>query len=854
MATEVALNPEVPKYNQDEFNNAIEYNNVTADRKEDCVPVSVGMVFGYFWLKYEATSNYDLIPTLPYPLDPAYPNGDLSSWVNNPHGIKRLIEYQDCELDDPNTCGSENASLSEWVNYSYGQLEKDGEPYIGTLSGDLCHKIRQAFSEYDSSFSLTVSYDELNTGIDNKDEIVSRIKSEIDNGNPVMFYGMPGMKFWYITSTTPTPSTAPTSEYKTLTGGHAMVITAYNEDIFRLNFGYDDNGVEPYREPEIIVDAGDNFGFYSSQGMCAEVYFFTMGENNEVGLDSNDEWVSSGDAASINFVNAYVKFDGENTIGDVTSSVYQKSGTDMYVQEFEDASFNETYIICEWRDNWYHVYPVTGNKLTYWLSNYSTIGHPEGMPFNAYDEDGTLINVQKFAIGSGANVVFTYIGNEEGSSIVSEYSNYKEISSLHAKAISDTSIELVWEGTGDTSDSYRIYGKEASGNTYNLLATVNGMNYIHTGLTADTSYDYYVIYYSNNECSNKIENSVTTFTSGNNFYPTPVSSYPTFGDVNFQNGYYLPYGYDVANSSIVSLSPIYPYEDIWKLSVDGIDPKPGIGCAITPKGCPIDQIMIEFRARITNGAHPFTVESGVIVCDHSGNPYTQWNHVAPLTPLFNPLAYQDGEFFTYRVHFANLLDAVTYLPNSEGYFKQFAIALTEGSTGAGELWDFDWIRVYISGVDFVDNYAMWYDCDDVTTDTYSDGNRVMLPSGPRPSIVSAGLVPLDSIYTKIGMKFSIANTEQEVVRVFFDIGSGFSNAPFVTGIIDHSSGEEQTMILDIPFSAIANVKGVAVQFFDNDSYQGKTIYVDDMVFLVDDNDALSFNEYPVKTVSDYFNE
>lgn len=837
MAAEVALSPEVLKYNQDEFHSPVVGTSTYGIN--DCVPTSVGMVFGYFYKKYRYSGNYDLIP------NPNNLSSDLSDWSTNNAGIKELINYRACELDDPQTCTSGNYSLSDWTDYNYGQL--GGTP--GTSSSDLCHKIRQAFTDYDSSFNLTVSYDQINTNMGNKDEIVSRIKSEIDSGNPVMLNGVAGMDFWFINSTTPTPNTAPTSTPEELSGGHAMVITAYNNDIFRLNFGYDNTG----EEPEIIINAEDTFGFTSFQGLCAEVYFFTMGENDEVGLNSNDEWVSSGDAASINFVNAYVKFDGENTIGDVTSSVYQKSGTDMYVQEFEDASFNETYIICELRDNWYYVYPVTGYKLAYWLSNYSTIGHPEGMPFDAYDEDGAPINVQKFVIGSGLSAVTTYIGTENGSSTVSGYSEVYDlttIKNLFTTAVSDTKIELVWSASEVDGVSYQIYHEEtgASGDP-SLLTTVTTPYYLHESLTASTSYDYTVKVVKDDLESGTVEATVSTLSTGTTFAPTPVGVYPTFGDVEFAYGYYTPYGYGVANASITSEAPCPTCPDIWELNV--IDYGAAVACAVTPKGFPFNTIMVEFRAKVENGANPLST-GGLMACDYSGNPYTQWDHKAPLTPLFDPQDYEDGEFFTYRVALADLVDS-SYQPNAEGFFKQFAIALTTGSLGNGEKWYFDWIHIYTSGVDFVDNYALWYDCDDIYSTTYSNGNRVITPSEAHPSVVSPGLYPYNEVYTKVGIKFSVANASEELFRVFFNTGSGFTNAPFVTGIVDHTSGTEQTVILDIPTAAIGNIKGLAVVFFDNSTYQNKTISVNTMAVLVDDDDESSV-DFAVQTVSDFIGE
>ena len=731
MAIEVKLNSTVPMYDQAEFNKNIP---VYGDGDQDCVPTAIGMVFGYYYKK----NGYNLIP------NPNNVSGDLSAWTVNSVGIKKLIEYSACEVN--NNCQGGDSSLSKWVNYSYGQLG-----YTGTSSGDLCHKARQAFADYDSNFSLTVSYDEINTNIKNKDEIVARIKEQIDNGNPVMFLAVSGMRFRNIGANDPTPSYAPNTIATPLdagTKGHAMVITAYNGNIFRLNFGYGS-------PQEVIIDADANFGYTSTQGTCAQVYFFTPGENIGVGLASGNVWTYGNAGESQQFVNAYVKYNEENIIGDVSvvsPYVYGIGGMTnlMYVQQFEDYYSIETYIVSAERNNWYYTYPITGPILTYWLNHYSSIGHPEGMPFWAHTSNGTSIYVQKFVYDNVYSI--KYIGTESGNNNVSEY-NYSDISE---------------------------------------------------------------------------------------FPPAPSTILPTFGDVEFLYGNAYAYGYGPANGAIYQEDPCPTCPDLWKLHVTYWGAM--IGCAETPKGLPIKEIMVEFRAKVENGGNP--INNGYFYArDWSGNSSTEWAHHAYLTPLFDPATYQDGQFFTYRVALANVV-------NPDGFLRQFVIALTTGSYNHNEKWTFDWIHVYTTGVDFVDNYALWSDCNNTATTGYSNGDRVISPTGPRPSIVSAGLMPVDSLYTKVGIKFHIENAGSEMLRVYFNIGNGYYAAPFVSGFVDHSSGTEQTVILDIPNSAIGLVKGISVVFFDNDNYQNKTIHVNDMAILVTDEDAYLM-PYPVQTVSEY---
>jgi len=834
-ATEVKLTPDVPKYSQDEFNNNIFYDGVTKDRTQDCVPTSVGMVFGYFYRKFQSSGNYNLIPVLSSPYAPIDPNGDLADWANNQHGIKRLVEYQFPETSP--------YSLSEFVDYSYGQL---GNGYVGTYSGDLSRKIRQAFSAYDANFSLTVSWDEINTAMNNKDEIVARIKSEIDQENPVMFYAKAGLSYIEIASNTSTPTTFSGGSVETLDStvgiGHAMVVTGYNGNIFRLNFGYDSPA-------EIIIDAANNFGYPSNQGKCAEVYFFTMGEAAGVGHGANNSWVESGAGASQNFINTYVKFDGVNTIGSVSTQtpyVYSVgSGNDiMYVQKFVDASANETFLISALRNNWYYTFPVTGDKLVHWSNNYASIGHPEGMPENKWNINGVLLNVQKFVTYNG-NIV--NIGSPVNGGNVSAYTENElfalsPIETFFADAVSSTTLELIFSGI-EGAENYEILYRETGTTNYSLAGSTSGTSYLLQNLSADTAYDFLIRAIVGNDTINMTGGSETTFSSGNTFYPVPAANYPAYGNVEFLYGNAYAYGYGPGNGAIYQEDPCPTCPDLWKLHVTYWGPF--IGCAETPQGLPLKYMMIEFRAKVENGGNP--VSSGYLYArDWSGNSSTEWAHSVSLTPLFDPTTYQDGQFFNYRVSLANVT-------NPEGMFRQFILGLTTGSYNQDEKWTFDWIHVYTAGVDFVNNYALWYDCNFAGTSGYSDGNRIIVPSGSRPSIVSAGLMPLDSLYTKVGMNFKIENTNQEVVRVFFNTGSGYSAAPYASKVVDHGDGNMQKIVIDIPTVAIGQVRGIAVMFFDNEDYQDKTIYVDDMVFLVDDEDE-SLLPYPVLSVSEYLNQ
>lgn len=832
IATEVKLTPEVPKYNQDEFNNVIIDGNLVY-REQDCVPTSVGMVFGYFYLKFQLSGNYNLIPVLASPYAPIDPNGDLADWENNQYGIKRLIEYQSPETSP--------YSLSEFVDYSYGQLG-----YVGTYSGDLCRKIRDAFTVYDANFSLTVSWDEINTDMNNREEIVARIKSEINSGNPVMFYAKAGLVYRTIDSGLTTPDTFSGGTLDSLTSsvgiGHAMVVTGYNGNILRLNFGYASTA-------EIIIDASDNFGYPSNQGKCAEVYFFTVGEALGVGRHPNNEWTYGNTGGSQNFVNAYVKYDGANTIGSVSTQtpyVYSVGYLDntMYVQEFEDASVNETFIISALRDSWYYTFPVTEPVLSYWQTNFATLGHPEGMPILARSLTGTLLQVQKFVYNNGYTV--KYVGHAFGGGTIAEYTpaQITELAlgeALFSSAVSETTVELIFLADALQADYFEIYYREADSNDPMTLAgTTSDPYYLLTGLDSNTTYEFLVKAIIEQDSVGLTGGNGTTFNTSNTFYPSPDASYPTYGNVEFLYGYAAPYGYGPANGAIYQEDPCPTCPDLWKLHVTYWGPI--IGCAETPQGMPFKYLMVEFRAKVENGANPLS--SGILYArDWSGNPSTEWSHYSWLTPLFDPSTYQDGEFFNYRVSLANVA-------NPEGFFRQFVLALTSGSYNNNEKWTFDWIRVYTMGVDFVDNYALWYDCDFASTDTYVDGSRIIIPSGPRPSIVSVGLMPLDSLFTKVGLKFKVENTSHEVLRVFFNTGSGHSGAPYTSGIVDHSGGDLQKIILDIPQSALGQVTGISVMFFDNDDYQGKIINVDDMVFLVDDEDESLF-PYPVMTVSEY---
>lgn len=855
LASEVTLTTDVPMYNQVNFHN---YVNGTVDTVgiNDCVPVSVGMVFGYYYRK----NSYDLIP------NPNNISGDLSDWGNTPSqvGIKQLIEYSECEVDDD--CIGGPYSLSKWVNYSYGQLlDGNGQPYQGTFSYDLCHKIRQAFDDYDSNVSITVSYDEINTNMNNKDEIVARIKNEIDNGNPVMFYAKAGLKYWADLSTeetrNPTPAIAPYTSFDTLNAssatGHAMVITAYNNDILRLNFGYDD----PIGPREIIIDAGDCFGYPDNQGTCALVFFFTLDETDGVGYfdpqtyGTDNGWMTSSAVNSGEFVSAYAKHDGFTTIGDVSTTtpyVYNVTGTDMYVQRFEDSSSNDTYMVFTKRNDWFYTFPITGDWLTYWITYCLTIGHPESMPFDAYDESGDPIEVQKFVSGS----TVTYLATEDGSSTVTPLDEDEvfldPVENLFVTAAADTKVELVWSASGIEGVSYEIYCKETGGSgDPTLVATVSDPFYIHESLTANTSYDYTVLLVSDSLRSLDAEETVTTLTTGSNFAPTPATTYPALGNAQFIYGYYTPYYYDVANSAITSVVPPVAYSD-WVLNVNDEGAAIKFGPAL--KGFPFDSLRLEFSAKVENSAYGVTpLNSGQIkVRDYSGNSSTEWDHVADLTPLFVPAIYQDGQFFNYEVTFADLLDSLGD-PNADGLLREFELELTSGSSGNNETWTFDWIKLHITGVDFDDSYALWYDCDDATTTSFSNGSRIMTPSGSRPSIVSAGLVPVDEIYTKVGIKFSVDNANEEILRVFFNTGSGFANAPFVSTVVDHTSGSEQTVILDIPSSAIGNIVQIAVVCFDNSTYQNKTISINSQSILVANEDEDNA-DFTVKTVSDYLNE
>lgn len=822
IATEIKLSPEVPRYNQNNFNNDIYFNGNTEDRTEDCVPTSVGMVFGYFYLKYLPGGNANLIP------NPNNITGNLTDFSLNADGIRRLIEYQFPETSP--------LSLSDWVDYSYGQLG-----YVGTLSGDLSHKIRQAIKQYDATFSLMVSYDEINTNMNNKNEIVARIKSEIDEGNPVMMYATPGMSFADITEITPTPNVI-FGQLTTLPTNHAMVITAYNGNIFRLNFGYGSPS-------EVIIDASDNFGYPSNQGKCAEVYFFTMGETPGVGLWPNNEWTYGNAGGSQNFVSAYVKFNGVNTIGSVSTQtpyVYSVgSGDDiMYIQKFVDSSSNETYLISALRNNWYYTFPVTGDKLVYWNNNYASIGHPEGMPENKWDINGVLLNVQKFVNYNG-NIV--NIGSPVNGGNVAAYTENElfalsPIETFFADAVSSTTMELIFSGI-EGAESYEIYYRETGTTNFSLAGLTSDASYLLENLSADTVYDFLIRAIIGNDTVNMTGGSETTFSTGNTFYPSPAQNYPAYGNVEFLYGNAYAYGYGPGNGAIYQEDPCPACPDLWKLHVTYWGPY--IGCAETPQGLPLKYMMIEFRAKVENGGNP--VSSGYLYArDWSGNSSTEWSHYAPLTPLFDPATYQDGQYFNYRVSLANV-------SNPEGMFRQFVLGLTTGSYNQDEKWTFDWIHVYTAGVDFVDNYALWFDCNYATTDNYNNGNRIIISSGPRPSIVSAGLMPLDSLYTKVGLNFKVENTGQEVLRVFFNTGNGYASAPFVSKIVDHSDGEMQKVILDIPAAAIGQVRGISVMFFDNDDYQGKIINVDDMVFLVDDEDE-SLLPYPVLSVSEYLNQ
>ncbi len=73
-------------------------------------------------------------------------------------------------------------------------------------------------------------------------------------------------------------------------------------------------------------------------------------------------------------------------------------------------------------------------------------------------------------------------------------------SSLSATAISDSQIDLSWADNSDNEDGFRIE-RSSGGGSFALVATVgaNATSYSNSGLTADTTYSYRVMAFSNTD-------------------------------------------------------------------------------------------------------------------------------------------------------------------------------------------------------------------------------------------------------------------------------------------------------------------------------------------------------------------
>ncbi|MDR1933620.1 MAG: fibronectin type III domain-containing protein [Spirochaetales bacterium] len=86
---------------------------------------------------------------------------------------------------------------------------------------------------------------------------------------------------------------------------------------------------------------------------------------------------------------------------------------------------------------------------------------------------------------------------------------------VSATAQSSSSINVSWNSVSGAT-SYKVYYTIGSSSTKNLAGTVTGASYTHTGLTADTSYSYYITAVnSEGESAYSSGASATTSSSGN---------------------------------------------------------------------------------------------------------------------------------------------------------------------------------------------------------------------------------------------------------------------------------------------------------------------------------------------------
>ncbi|MCK5416199.1 hypothetical protein KAI92_02105 [Candidatus Parcubacteria bacterium] len=279
--------------------------------------------------------------------------------------------------------------------------------------------------------------------------------------------------------------------------------------------------------------------------------------------------------------------------------------------------------------------------------------------------------------------------------------------------------------------------------------------------------------------------------------------------------------------------------DEWRVGVNSTE-DPGVNSPSYPSGLIAKNIVIEFSAKVLNGGNP-ALEGKVYVKDEANS----WNNSVSLDLINSEVGYNGGEFAVneYNVYRAVLADL--YRPDTQ--MRQFSIQLTDGLS-ISETWTFDWIKVKVVAWDFKDNSIAWeFRQHGKTADFFpampnSEFWRIN-PTGKRPQIMSPDDLMIADFYTKIGIRYSIKNTTEEIFRVYFDIGNGFSNDCMVEMGIDNKvahDGNSKTVILNIPPEAIGKVKRVMFDLFDNDNYQNKQIAINNISFLVEGNNTVAY--------------